>query len=42
MDGKWYNIGGLKSATLWTYLFNNENLELEVEFLLPMVVYTKQ
>ena len=39
--GRWFSIGGLKTATIWTYAFNGRNLELEVEYLTPMVVYSK-
>jgi hypothetical protein len=40
--GRWINIGGLKTAYIWTYSFNGNNLEMEFEYLTPMVVYTKQ
>jgi len=42
MDGKWYNVTGLKTASIWTYSFEGENLNLEVEYLVPNIVYKKQ
>ena len=40
--GRWISIGGLKTANIWTFAFNGSNLELEIEYLLPKVVYSKQ
>jgi len=40
-NNKWFNVAGLKQAYIWTYVFNGNRLELEIEYLTPRVVYTK-
>jgi len=42
LGGKWVKVSALKQEMIWTHSLIGSNLEMEIEYYLPKVVYLKQ